>query len=67
MAASSSERKFEVADEADLESTARDAILKQIAVLAPKVSSGTSLALLGEAYAWVMNPSQPHGGSAAPK
>ncbi|SMD24223.1 hypothetical protein SAMN05660733_07681 [Lentzea albidocapillata] len=44
---------------------ARAALLKQIAVLAPKMNSGHSIAQLAEAYAWCKYPNQPHGGGAA--
>ncbi len=41
---------------------AREAILKEIAERAPTVGSAGQLRDLAEAFAWVISPSQPHGG-----
>ncbi|MFI5729162.1 hypothetical protein ACIA49_03510 [Kribbella sp. NPDC051587] len=41
---------------------ARDALLKAIVELAPKMGSAGSIRDLAEAYAWAVSPGQPHGG-----
>ncbi len=49
---------------------AAEAILEQIVeIRATDISPGTKATILlrlAEAYAWVSNPNQPHGGAAAP-
>lgn len=43
---------------------AREAILQKIESLAPVAGNAGQLRDLAEAWAWVTNPSQPHGGQA---
>jgi hypothetical protein len=45
----------------DLESEARETLLKAIAAAADGATSPTGLLKLAEAYAWVVSPGQPHG------
>ncbi|MBY0398124.1 MAG: hypothetical protein K2X91_16895 [Thermoleophilia bacterium] len=42
--------------------TARDALIAAIAQQAVTAPNATTLLRLAEAYAWVVEPAQPHGG-----
>lgn len=44
------------------EEEARDALIAAIAAQAAVAPNATTLLRLAEAYAWVVEPAQPHGG-----
>lgn len=48
----------------DLVATARDTLLQAIAEQARRAPNATTLLRLAEAYAWAVEPAQPHGGAA---
>lgn len=43
----------------------KDKLLDQILASAEKTTQATNLLRLAEAYAWIVNPNQSHGGSDA--
>lgn len=50
-------------DDADLAAEARDSLLRAIAEQARRAPNATTLLRLAEAYAWAVEPDQPHGGT----
>jgi hypothetical protein len=51
-----------MSDEPATSARARDALIGAIAVQAEAAPNATTLLRLAEAYAWVVEPAQPHGG-----
>ena len=41
---------------------AREAIIEQLVVMAQTAKNSATILRLAEAYAWLADPSQPHGG-----
>lgn len=50
-------------DDAGLAEEARENLLRAIAAQAVRAPNATTLLRLAEAYAWVVEPGQPHGGT----
>lgn len=50
-------------DSPDLTEAAREALLRAIADQARRAPNATTLLRLAEAYAWAVEPAQPHGGT----
>jgi hypothetical protein len=50
-------------DDAGLAQEARENLLRAIAAQAVRAPNATTLLRLAEAYAWVVEPAQPHGGT----